>query len=55
MLSIGLLFWICMLLWLVLGLWAWWPLTRDRAPSLFFWFLLFLLGWGVFGFPISGK
>ena len=52
--TIAMLFWICMLIWLVLGLWAWWPLSRANAPSFFLWFLLFLLGWGVFGFPIKG-
>lgn len=55
MLTLGLLFWILMILWLVFGMWAWWPLARANAPHFFLWFLLFLLGWAQFGFPISGK
>jgi len=55
MLSIGMVFWICMLVWLVFGIWVWWPLTRANVPTLMLWFMLFLLGWGTFGFPIAGR
>lgn len=55
MLTIGLLFWILMILWIVFGLWTYWPLNRSHAPSFLLWFLLFLLGWAQFGFPISGR
>ncbi len=57
--SIGLLFWILMVLWLLFGLWS------NRGPiqggdwspvggSLLLFILLFLLGWRVFGFIIQG-
>lgn len=55
--SIGLVFWVLMLLWLVLGFF-WYkqePGTRWAVGGGFLlWFLLFLLGWAVFGFPIQG-
>lgn len=54
MLTVGLLFWILMVVWLVFGFWVFVPWKREYAPSLLLWFLLFLLGWGVFGFPIKG-
>lgn len=51
--SIGLIFWIIMLLVLLGGGFYW-----RAAPFLpgfgVFWLLLFLLGWKVFGFPIQG-
>ena len=57
-LSIGVVFWILMLLWLVLGFWFYWPINANPRPfagHFFLWFLLFLLGWAVFGFPIAGR
>ena len=56
---IGVLFWALMILWLIFGL-VWW-----RSPNfignygwigngLFLWLLLFLLGWGEFGFFLQG-
>lgn len=54
MLTIGMLFWILMILWLVFGLWAWWPLNRTHGPTFLLWLLLFLLGVGAFGWPIRG-
>lgn len=56
--SLGLVFWILMLLWLVFGLyWRWpaggapiWPLGGD----LLLFILLLLLGWHAFGAPIHG-
>lgn len=55
--SIGFVFWLLMIIWLVFGFWSWkttpanWPLLGGSG-MLFF--LLFLLGWKVFGWPISG-
>lgn len=56
--SLGLLFWVLMLLWAILGVgWAW---PRDPASRYVFggWLLLFLLigvlGWQVFGAAIKG-
>ena len=57
---IGILFWVLMILWLLFGLVSW------RRPTivgnygmfgngLFLWFLLFLLGWGLFGFILQGS
>jgi len=54
--TIGFLFWILMLFWLIFGFWVYWP-NPDRRLSgghFLLWFLLFLLGWSVFGFPIHG-
>jgi hypothetical protein len=58
--TIGFLFWLLMILWLIFGLYWSWPATP--APAAFWpigghfvlWVLLFLLGWKVFGFPIHG-
>ena len=51
--TIGLCFWIVMLLWICEHTWANWPLTKVHLSSFLLWFLLFLLGWGVFGFPLK--
>jgi hypothetical protein len=55
--SMGLCFWILMLLWLVFGLWpapgAPWS-WRGAAPTLLLFVLLLLLGWKTFGPPIHG-
>lgn len=52
--SLGLCFWILMLLWLVLGVWSTWPNLRAGAPNLLLFILLLLLGWKSFGAPIQG-
>lgn len=54
-LSLGAVFWILMLLWLIGGFWVYWPAPNYRmyGAHLFLWFLLFLIGWEVFGFPIG--
>lgn len=57
MISIGLLFWLIMIITLVFGAW------RYRGDPAFTWVwndfpwyvLFFLLGWAVFGWPIGGK
>jgi hypothetical protein len=60
--SIGLAFWVLMLLWLIFGLWWSWP---GAVPAQFHgWFpvggtvlifiLFLLLGWHAFGPPIHG-
>lgn len=60
--SVGFIFWFVMLLWLLLSLfWGW---RADRAGGFVtfapigingvVFVLLFLLGWHVFGWPISG-
>lgn len=57
-LSIGVVFWILMILWLVAGFWFYWPLNANPRPignHFLLWFLLFLLGWSSFGFPIAGR
>lgn len=58
--TIGFLFWLLMILWLLFGLYTGWP--RDNAPAgfrllggnLLLFVLLFLLGWKCFGFVIQG-
>lgn len=54
--TIALAFWILMLLSLVYGLgWGWpWNNRPLFGTNLILWLLLFLLGWGVFGFPLKG-
>jgi hypothetical protein len=58
--TIGFLFWLLMILWLVFGLWwNWTPAPpNDRrgfvGNVLLLFVLLFLLGWKVFGFVIQG-
>jgi hypothetical protein len=53
--SKGMLFWILMILWLIFGIlshwshWEWSPLVNI----VLLWVLLALLGWGIFGKPIT--
>lgn len=57
-LSIGAVYWILMIVAFVFGVWIGWPVANGWRPlgfNLLLWFLLFLLGWGTFGFPISGR
>lgn len=56
--SIGLLFWVIMVIWIISWLatnwggqsWPW----AIHASSLLFFILLFLLGWKTFGFIVQG-
>lgn len=54
--TLGLLFWILMLLWVVAFGWSWsaapqpWP---QRGPSLLLFLIILALGWAVFGAPIK--
>lgn len=58
--SIGFIFWLLMLLWLLFGMYWNWP--KEQTPSgfgtlggnLLLFVLLFLLGWKVFGFIVQG-
>jgi len=57
--TIGLLFWILMLLWLLFGLYWNWPgsAVGPYGPignSLLLFVLLLLLGWHAFGSPVHG-
>jgi len=56
--TIGLVFWILMLLWLVLGIYWNWPAGAPNWPiaggNLLLFILLLLLGWHSFGPPIHG-
>ena len=57
--TIGLIFWILMLLWLVFGLWREWPGVQagnwhPLGGSLLLFILLLLLGWQAFGAPVRG-
>jgi hypothetical protein len=58
--TVGFLFWLLMLLWLIVGLFFTWPATPTQLAfypiggHVVLWILLFLLGWKVFGFPIHG-
>lgn len=56
----SLLFWILMLLWLVVGLWGFWPANGAVVGygiagwGLVLFVLVGLLGWKVFGAPLQG-
>jgi hypothetical protein len=55
--SMGLIFWILMLLWLVFGFWSSWPgISQGQwqpvGGNLMLFILLLLLGWAAFGAPI---
>ncbi len=52
--SLGLAYWILMLLWLVFGIWRDWPNHIALGGGLLIWLLLMLLGWKVFGPPLHG-
>jgi hypothetical protein len=56
--SIALIFWIIMLLWLVLGFYQNWPAPNTRpwplGGHIILWILLALLGWKTFGPAIHG-
>ena len=58
--SLGFLYWLLMILWLVFGFWVFRPLPANPASyapfggHMLLWVLLFLLGWRVFGFVIQG-
>jgi len=50
--TIGLLFWVLMLIWLIFGFtrdWEGWRGWGGVGSTLFLWVLLALLGWHVFG------
>ena len=51
--TLGLAYWICMLIWLVLGVWSAWPDLRASGGNGLLFVLLVLLGWKVFGAPIQ--
>jgi hypothetical protein len=57
--KIGLLFWILMLVWLVFGVWAYWPVSGAVVAyplvggNLLLLVLVGLLGWKVFGPPLQ--
>ena len=52
--TLGLAFWILMLLWLVLGIWQTWPNYPLVGGNVLLFVLLLLLGWHGFGAPIHG-
>lgn len=57
--TIGFIFWLLMILWLVFGIWSFRagvaaPAYPFVGGSAFMFVLLFLLGWKVFGWPIAG-
>ncbi len=52
--TFGLAFWILMLLWLVFGLWQYWPNHVLVGGNLLLFIVIALLGWKVFGAPLHG-
>jgi hypothetical protein len=58
--KIGFVFWLLMLLWLLFGLYLYWPQGGMSGPAfgpvggnLLLFILLFILGWKSFGLPIQ--
>lgn len=49
LMSLNLLFWVLYVVGVVFGVWAAWPLTKEKGTTLLFWVLIGLLGWAVFG------
>lgn len=56
--TLGLIFWILMLVWAVFFAWSYWPNSPSPGPvwmnGVVLFLLLLLLGWGVFGAPVRG-
>jgi hypothetical protein len=53
--SLALIYWILLLLWLVYGLWGFWTPSQPywmHGNSLFLFILFLILGWHAFGAPI---
>jgi hypothetical protein len=50
--SMSLAYWVCMLIWLVMGVWSSWPNYKATGGNLLLFILLVLVGWRVFGAPI---
>jgi hypothetical protein len=56
--TLALLYWVLMLLWLVFGLWSNWPAPgtpvgfRPLGGTVLLFILLLVLGWQVFGTPV---
>jgi hypothetical protein len=58
LMTLGLLFWLLMVIWLIFGFaWNWGALPGAYGPwghSLLLFILLLLLGWATFGAPLRG-
>ena len=52
--TLGLAFWILMLVWLVFGVWQTWPDVKAGGGNFLLFVLLALVGWRIFGAPIHG-
>ena len=50
--SIALMFWVIMIVWLVFSLYSSWPLTKASGGTFLEFVLFALLGWAVFGAAI---
>lgn len=57
--KVGVLFWILMLVWLLFGVWAYWPAAGSVVAvgpvggSFLLFVLVGILGWKVFGAPLQ--
>jgi hypothetical protein len=56
--TMGVLFWVIMLIWLIFGIFTYWPAAGGPPYPLgghiILWILLALLGWKVFGPALHG-
>lgn len=52
--TLALLFWILMLIWLVVGVWRDWPNYPVAGSNLLLFLVIGVLGWRVFGPAIHG-
>lgn len=51
--TLGLAFWVIMLIWLIFGVWSAWPNVHAAGGTGLLFVLLFILGWAQFGPPIK--
>lgn len=55
---LGILFWVLMVIWAVVGIWDSWPSDASGrfrfGGNLLLFVLLFVLGWKCFGFVVQG-
>lgn len=56
--TLALIFWVLMLIWVVFSAWSHWPGAPGGAPvwgnTVLLFVLFLILGWAIFGAPVRG-